>query len=238
MNARTRTATWIFSAVAALSLAAAPLAVAQTHFAPTAAAQSPSENDVADAQQQFLHLLRLSPTMTAAVAADPSLLSDQQYVDRSNPELAQFMASHPDIARNPEFYLFSKLNSPDGDREKALQRVIWPDLVPSQQQESSAPKFIEKLTPIIIVPSIFLAFVWIIRIFVEGHRWNRAFKQQSEVHARLIDKLGTSQDLAAYIETESGKRFLMASPLALGGEPGSTCPTSWRACLRRCKRES
>jgi hypothetical protein len=224
MNARIRTATWIFSAIAALTLASAPLAVAQTHLAPVPAAQAPSENDVAATQEQFLHLLRLSPTMTAAVAADPSLLADQQYVDRSNPELAQFMASHPDIARNPEFYLFSRLNPSDGDRDQAIQRVIWPDLTPQEQQESSAPKFIEKLTPIIIVPAIFFALVWIIRIFVEGHRWNRAFKQQSEVHARLIDKLGTNQDLAAYIESESGKRFLSASPIALGGEPGMHMP--------------
>jgi hypothetical protein len=226
MNARIRTASWIFCAVSALALVAAPLAVAQTHAAAAPAAQAPSEKDVADAQEQLLHLLRLSPTMTAAVAADPSLLADQPYVARSNPELAQFMASHPDIARNPEFYLFSKLNPSDGRRDKALQRVIWPDLTPAQEQEPTAPRVIEKLTPIVIVPAVFLAFVWIIYIFVQSLRWNRTFKQQSEIHSRLIEKLGTGPDLVAYMETEAGKQFLMASPIAPGPEFGQRMPNT------------
>src|SRR5580700_1970167 len=101
MNARIRTVAWIFCATSAMALAAAPLAVAQTHTATVPTMQAPSERDVADVQTELLHL---SPTLTAAVAADPSLLAEPQYVARSNPELAQFMVGHPDIARNPEFY--------------------------------------------------------------------------------------------------------------------------------------
>ncbi len=224
MNARIRTASWIFCAISAITLAAAPVAFAQTHAATATAAQAPSEKDVADAQEQFLHLLRLSPTMTAAVAADPSLLADQPYVARSNPELAQFMASHPDIARNPEFYLFSKLNASDGNREKALERVIWPELTPPPSRDSGMGEAMGILVPIIIVPSFFFAIVWIIRLFVQSRRWNRAFQQQTEMQGRLIDKFGTSQELAAYMETEAGKQFLMASPIAMGTEPGQRMP--------------
>ena len=226
MNARNRTASWIFCAISALALAAAPLAVAQTHTAPAPAAQAPSEKDVADAQEQFLHLLRLSPTMTAAVAADPSLLADQPYVARSNPELAQFMASHPDIARNPEFYLFSRLDPSNGRRDKALQREIWPDLTPQPQQESAAPRIMGDLIPLVASVAFFAALVWIIRIFVDARRWNRTFKQQSEIHGRLIEKLGTGPDLVAYMETEAGKRFLMASPIASGPEFGQRMPNT------------
>src|SRR5580658_2592657 len=197
MNARIRTAGWIFCAASAFALAAAPLAVAQTHTATAPTVQVPSERDVADTQEQLLHLLRLSPTMTAAVAADPSLLSDQQYVARSNPELAQFITTHPDIARNPEFYLFSKLNPSDRRRDQGLQRVIWPDLTPPQQRESNAPRVVGELIPILISLGFFAALVSIIRIIVDSRRWNRAFKQQSEIHGRLIEKLGTSQELVA-----------------------------------------
>src|ERR1700722_8505398 len=226
MNARIRNAVWIFCATSAIALAAAPLAVGQTHTAATPAVQVPSEKDVADAQEQFLHLLRLSPTMTAAVSADPSLLADQQYVARSNPELAQFMVSHPDIARNPEFYLFGKLNPSDRRRDQALQRVIWPDLTPPQQRESTAPRVVGEMIPILISLGFFTALVWIIRIVVESRRWNRTFKQQSEIHGRLIEKLGTSQELVAYMETEAGKRFLMASPIAAGPEFGQSMPNT------------
>jgi hypothetical protein len=224
MNARIRTTSWIFCAISALALVAAPLAVAQTRVAAAPTAQVPSEKDVADAQEQFLHLLRLSPTMTAAVAADPSLLADQQYVARSNPELAQFMASHPDIARNPEFYLFSKLDPSNGRRDQALQRVIWPDLTPSRQQVSHAPMIVHELTGILVPLGCLAALAWIIFIFVQNRRWNRAFKQQSEIHGRLIEKLGTGQDLIAYMETEAGKRFLMASPIAAGSDFGQRLP--------------
>ena len=226
MNARIRTASWIFSAISALALAAAPLAVGQTHTATAPTAQVPSEKDVADTQDQLLHLLRLSPTMTAAVAADPSLLADQAYVARSNPELAQFMASHPDIARNPEFYLFSKLNPSDRRRDQALQRVIWPDLNPPQQQEANAPRVVRELTGILVPLGCLAALVWIIYIFVENRRWSRTFRQQSEIHGRLIEKLGTSQDLVAYMETEAGKRFLMASPIAPSPEFGQRMPNT------------
>lgn len=231
MNARIRIAPWIFSAISVLALSPAPLAVCQTRAAATPATQAPSgpaptEKDVADVQEQMLHLLRLSPTLTAAVAADPSLLADQAYVARSNPELAQFMASHPDIARNPEFYLFSKLDPSERRRDKALQRVIWPDLTPPDRQESQASAITHDLVPIILFPVFFLAIVWVVRIFVDSRRWNHTFKQQSEIHGRLIEKLGTNQELVAYMETEAGKRFLMNSPNASDLELGQRMPNT------------
>jgi hypothetical protein len=183
----------------------------------TALAQAPSENDVADTQEQFLKLLRLSPVLTTVVAHDPSLLADQAYVTRNNPELAQFMASHPDIAKNPEFYLFSHLNSEGGrHRDQALERAVWPDLVPADREPSRSEESVHQLIPIIVVPAFLFALVWIIRLFVEGYRSSRALKQQNEVHSRLIDKFSSSQELAAYMETEAGKQFLSASPVALG----------------------
>lgn len=226
MNVRFRIPSSLLSAIGALSLAVAPFVIAQTHSTTAPAAQTPSESDVADTQQQFLHLLRLSPTLTAAVAADPTLLADQQYVTRGNPELAQFMASHPDIARNPEFYLFSSLSPSDGNHDEALQRVIWPNLAPPPAHHSAAKDVMENLVPIIIVPSIFLAIVWIIRLFVQNNRWNRAFRQQMEMHGRLIDKFGTSQELIAYLDSEAGKQFLTGSPIGMGPESGPRMPNA------------
>lgn len=228
MNARIRTALWTLCAIAALEPAAVLFAFAQSHAVPATAlaAQAPSEKDVADVQEQLLHLLRLSPTMTAAVAADPSLLADQPYVARSNPELAQFMASHPDIARNPDFYLFGKLNPSVGRRDKALERVVWPEEMPVPDRNSGTAIVVHGMVPIIITTGLFVAIVWIIHLFIQSRRWNRAFRQQSEIHSRLIDKFGTSQELAAYMETEAGKRFLMASPIALDNETGLRMPNA------------
>jgi hypothetical protein len=69
-------------------------------------------------------------------------------------------------------------------------------------------------------------FIWLIRSFLENRRWSRTFKLQSEVHGRLIDKFSTSQELAAYMETEAGKRFLEAAPIQVGFEQEQRIPNA------------
>jgi hypothetical protein len=70
------------------------------------------------------------------------------------------------------------------------------------------------------------AIVWLIRQFLENRRWSRIFKLQSEVHGRLIDKFSSSQELAQYMETEAGKRFLEAAPISAGIEPEQRVPNA------------
>jgi hypothetical protein len=226
MKERNRVGMWILCCAAALAIICAPFAGAQAHPAAAPSAQAPSENDVAETQTQFLKLLRLSPVLTTVVARDPSLLADQAYVARNNPELAQFIAAHPDIAKNPDFYLFSNLENGHGRREEALERVVWPDLTPAPSESSSAPAVVERLTPLIGLPVFFIIVFLIVRLFVENRRWSRNLKVQSEIHGRLIDKLSTSQDLAAYMETEAGKRFLAASSSATGPELAQHMPNA------------
>src|SRR5262249_11148435 len=86
----------------------------------------PSEEDINAARDQLFQLLKMSPKLTTVVIRDPSLLSDQGYVSRNNPELAQFLESHPEIARNPDFYLFANVGGPN--RERRLEREIWPGM--------------------------------------------------------------------------------------------------------------
>jgi hypothetical protein len=191
---------------------------------PAASASAPSEQEMAEIQGQFLKLLRLSPSLTSVVARDPSLLSDPAYVERNNPELAAFMAAHPDIAKNPDFYLFSHLKEGGDDREQALERTVWPDLVPQRDHQSSAAEVADKMIPMVIVITIFGALVLITKFIFESRRWSRTFKMQSEVHSRLIDKFSTSQELAAYMETEAGRRFLEAAPISTGASAGPFVP--------------
>jgi hypothetical protein len=71
-----------------------------------------------------------------------------------------------------------------------------------------------------------VALVWLVRVFLENRRWGRIFKLQSEVHGRLIEKFGTNQELALYMETEAGKRFLEASPIPVGFEQQQQMPNA------------
>lgn len=222
--------------VSATALLLATLSAAQTRpvapvrpLAPAQPAQTvaaPTEKDFAATQEQLIRLLRMSPTLTTVVAHDPSLLADQDYVNRSNPQLAQFLASHPEVTRNPDFYLFTHVHPEDGGRDQALERAVWPELVPREREASPFREFLNDLAPVIAFACFLIALVWLIRVFLENRRWGRIFKLQSEVHGKLIDKFSSNQELALYMETEAGKRFLEAAPIPVGFEPEQRVPNA------------
>lgn len=184
------------------------------------AAPAPNGDTSRDAdtatQHQLIQLLRLSPTLTTVVAHDPSLLADQEYVSRNNPQLAAFLAAHPEVARNPNFYLFTHLHG-DGTPDEALQRAVWPELYRGGD-DSGLHDLLRNLAPLLAFASFLAAVVWAIRLFVESRRWSRIFKMQTDVHSRLIDKFGSTQELAAYMQTEAGRRFLEAAPIPLDAQ--------------------
>jgi hypothetical protein len=219
---------------AVLLLLVAGLAAAQTQPnhssrpAPPALAQSqpvPTDKDVAATQTELIKLLRLSPTLTTVVSHDPSLLSNQEYVSHNNPQLAEFLGEHPEVARNPEFYLFSHLNHEDGSPDEALERAVWPQVF--QRNDSwPASDVLGPIAGLLAFACFLVALTWLVRAFLENRRWGRIFKLQSEVHLRLIDKFGSNQELASYMETEAGKRFLEAAPIPVSLEPSQRMPNA------------
>ncbi len=186
---------------------------------------APSDKDVAAEQSELIRLLRLSPTLTTVVSHDPSLLSNQDYVAHNNPQLAAFLAAHPEVARNPEFYLFSHLKHEDGQPDEALERAVWPDVYRSERR-GPFDEFISNLVPLLAFACALVALLWLVRVFIENRRWARIFKLQSEVHGRLIDKFTTNQELALYMDTEAGKRFLEAAPIPVNIEPSQRVPNA------------
>ena len=236
MNRPHRILPWVLRSVAVPAMLLAAFAAAQTRpvpaVKPVAATAAPvtTEKDFADTQEQLIKLLRLSPTLTSVVAHDPSLLSNQEYVSRNNPQLAQFLAAHPEVVRNPEFYLFTRQDGHGGRRDQVLQRAVWPEL-PQPQDNAYNPNnslriVMDVVGPVLGLAVFFGALIWLIRTLLENRRWNRIFKLQSEVHGRLIDKFGSSQEVAAYMETEAGKRFLEAAPIPVGFEQEKRIPNA------------
>lgn len=186
---------------------------------PATSSSAPSdEKALEDTRQQLLKLLRMTPTLTSVVARDPSLLSDQQYVARSNPALAQFLETHPEIARNADFYLFANMGGKDQgrdrDRASRLQREVWPEL---QYRRSAWGD----VGPFLAFALIFAGLFWLIRLFMENSRWSRAFKGQTEMQSRLLDKFATNEELIAYLDTDAGKRILQLSAIPASIDQGS-----------------
>ncbi|HEX4156193.1 MAG TPA: hypothetical protein VHY48_11320 [Acidobacteriaceae bacterium] len=180
----------------------------------TGAAGAPtSAADLGAAQQRLMELLRVSPNLANVVASDPSLLANQDYIAKSNPELAAYLVQHPEIARNPAFWLFSDLKSP--------QQQPYDVLEPKAGFVESGPRggsegfnrALDNMMPAIVLVVLMGTLVWLIRALLENRRWTKVFALQSEVHGKLIERFATSQELMGYMETDSGRRFLEAAPI-------------------------
>ncbi len=233
MNKRSRILAWVLCTVAGPIFSSAGLgaisAAAQTGATakPQPVTTAPlSDQELAATQDQLIQLLRMSPTLTSVVARDPSLLADQEYVSRNNPQLAQFLVQHPEIPRNPEYYLFTRLDPRAGKRDQALERAVWPDFAEPRRDDSLAERLLEPIMALAAFACFFIALIWLIRLFLENRRWSRIFKLQSEVHGRLIERFGSTQELASYMGTEAGRRFLEAAPIPVGLESDQRMPNA------------
>jgi hypothetical protein len=191
---------------------------------PAPGAAQMSEKDVAAMQDQLLQLLRVSPTLAEVVAHDPSLLSNAEYVNRNNPELGQFLQAHPEIAKSPDFYLFNNLHGEHEQPAQVLERKLWPQM--SQPDSSGIDhELISDGIPFLVFLCMLGGLLWLTHVLLENRRWNRIFKLQTDVHGRLIERFGTSQEVLTYMSTDAGKRFLEATPIAVGFERQTPVPS-------------
>jgi hypothetical protein len=211
--------------VLGLAVLLAGICAAQTPRAESATPLAQmSEKDVAALQDQLLQLVRLTPTLAEVVARDPSLLSNADNVNRNNPQLARFLQAHPEIAHNPDFYLFNNLHGQHEQPAETLERKMWPQL--SEPEPYNASKdLISDGIPFLVFLCILGALLWLVHVLLENRRWNRIFKLQTDVHGKLIERFGTSQEVLTYMSTEAGKRFLEATPIAVGFEPSQPMPS-------------
>ena len=180
--------------------AAAP-ATGTTAVTETAAATTPVDSTSPSSYElrnQFATLLRQHPPEVAMLLKlDPALLSNEQFI-ASYPELTRFLATHPEIRRNPHFYLEE---FPGPGRNNDLFREI-----------------IEGLYIFAILCFFAFLFSWLVRTLVEQRRWSRLSRTQSEVHTKILDRFGTSTELIEYMRTPAGTKFLESAPIPLQSE--------------------
>ena len=150
-------------------------------------------------------MVRRQPEQVAlALDADPTLLLNQEYMARY-PDLAAYVAANPEIRRNPHLYT----------RHIETYRPV---------PRSPLDEALETLSMVLVFALMAFALGWIIKTIIEHKRWNQLSKRQNEVHARLLDRFATSEELLAYIKTPAGSRYLESAPIAVGIEPVRTSP--------------
>lgn len=164
-----------------------------------------------DTRETLRLLLQQYPRSVGEVLRrDPSLMARQDYM-APYPELARYLEAHPEIARNVEFY-FEGFGS-------------WP----SSRQLDPTFEALGVILGAIAVGFILILFatviIWLVRAFIQHRRWLKASTVQAEFHTKLLDRMGTNDELLAYIQSQAGRRFLEAAPVrAEADSPGFSAP--------------
>ncbi|HKS22779.1 MAG TPA: hypothetical protein VJZ76_08280 [Thermoanaerobaculia bacterium] len=158
-------------------------------------------------REQFTRLLSQHPSEVAPlVTIDPTLLSNDPFLARY-PELAQYVAAHPEIRRNPHYFV-QELPNPLYGR----QRSAWQEAV-----EAIGVGFVITLIAFILT--------WLVRTLIEQRRWSRLSRTQAEVHNKILDRFGSTEELLAYVKTPAGSKFLESAPIPLHVESaGASAP--------------
>jgi hypothetical protein len=178
---------------------AAPAAPA----APVQATPLAIETDAREVREQLQTLLsKYPPEVGRILKMDPTMLTSQQYLSQY-PGLQQFVAAHPEITRNPSFFLeFVRVSYDYGRPADPQTRVfdMWRNLV-------------ESVSVFIIVVFVATMLAWLVKTVLNHRRWLRTSRVQTEVHNKLLERFAGTNELLSYVQSSPGRRFLEAAPI-------------------------
>jgi hypothetical protein len=183
--------------------------LAPSPTAPPAERQPPRFLDESSAVQtrERLRIIfrQYPPSLSEVFRLDPSLLGDQKYL-APYPALAAFLTDHPEIARNPAFFVGENWQNWDRNTPAAHRIQVV------QQLFGGLAFFLGFLTLVFVAG-------WVLRTLVDYRRWLRLTRVQTEVHTKLLDRFSNNEDLLAYVQTPAGRRFLESAPVPLDAGP-------------------
>jgi hypothetical protein len=213
-----RTTTRTDASRAATSTAATGTAATATAATDSSTIAAPDADETSEARQtvrqEFSQLLARHPdAMTRVIVLDPTLLSNEPFLAKY-PELAQFVAQHPEIRRNPHFYL----------RDHEEERVPF-------RPRSAAAEVAEMISMVFVTAVIASAIIWLVRTIIDQKRWSQLSRRQSEVHTKILDRLSSSEELLGYIKSPAGTKYLESAPIALHVAPPAPATRASRVML-------
>jgi len=147
-------------------------------------------------REELRNILRTYPNAVGEVLRrDPSLMARPDHI-ASYPQLAQFLARHPEIPRNVEYYF-------DGYGE-------WRQMEPEYE---ALGVLLGGLAGFLAFGAVIGVLTWLVRAVIQHRRWIKASTVQAEVHSKLMDRMTTNEELLAYLQSPTGRRFLEAAPI-------------------------
>jgi hypothetical protein len=175
---------------------------------PIVTVEQPDAQRTRDELRQLLQ--RYPPALRGVLGLDPSLLSNQAYL-APYPALLSFLSAHPEVARNPSFYV-------GGNGGEFGQPYIRDHAQEVLDAEKDVLGGLAGLTAFGIAVGL---LAWVIRTVIDYRRWNRLAKVQTDTHAKLLDRFTSNEDMLAYIQSPAGAKFLGSSPIMLDAGPRS-----------------
>ncbi len=197
-------------AICGLIWALAGPAAAQTTLAArqSQAAQSTAlapDLNAESVREQFNTILRqYSPGLGRILALDPSLMLRDDYM-APYPAVAQFLKEHPEVQRNPSYYLARYSEGYSYSYSDPRTRA-WNDMI-------------EMISVGFVMLTVVFGLAWLVRTAIDYRRWGRLARVQAEAHTKLLDRFTGNEELLAYVKSPAGARFLESAPITLDGSP-------------------
>ena len=156
-------------------------------------------------REQFNTILRqYSPGLGRVLALDPTLMGREDYM-APYPAATAFLKQHPEILRNPSYYLARYSEGYSYSYSDPRTRA-WNDMM-------------EMISVGAVMLTIVFALAWMVRTAVDYRRWGRLAKVQAEAHTTLLDRCTGNEELLAYVKSPAGSKFLESAPITLDGNP-------------------
>jgi hypothetical protein len=194
----------------ALGLVLAAPATAQTPApAPPQATVIINPPTAEETRESLRAILQLYPYSVGEILRrDPSLMVRADYMT-AYPRLAEFVAQHPEVARNVEYYFEGFGSYQDGFRRR-----------PSPNFEALGV-LLGGMAGVFALTMFLTVIVWLVRAVIQHRRWLRASSIQADVHTKLMERMTTNEELLAYVQSPAGRRFLDAAPLRPEADSGA-----------------
>jgi hypothetical protein len=71
-----------------------------------------------------------------------------------------------------------------------------------------ADRVFEAFIPMVVGLGFFSLIAWIVFVFVDGKRRREQLKVSSEFHAKIFEKMGSTAEFGAFLETDGGRRLM------------------------------
>jgi hypothetical protein len=195
--------------------------VALVGFCGRAEAQTPSSSEAVVKQdtaasaeyvrEELRSILQQYPyTVGEILRRDPSLMARADYM-AAYPKLAEFIAQHPDVPRNVEYYF-------EGFGSWGERRSLDPSF-------EALGVLLGGLAIGFILILFSCVIIWLVRAVIQHRRWLKASQVQADVHTKLMERMTNNEELLAYVQSPAGRRFLEAAPVrAEADSPSFSAP--------------